>query len=162
MGAREVDRTKLMLRKAEPSDSAKVFEWRNHPDVRRYFFDAKPLERASHERWFAGVLKNPTRHFFIAVNEAGEGVGVLRLDESPDGQCAEVDIYVAPGQHGKGWGLRILNEGALWARANTRLTRLQARVIVENTASLKVFAKSGFRPVYQVFEKNLKEAVPVE
>ncbi|UUF12558.1 MULTISPECIES: GNAT family N-acetyltransferase [Flavobacterium] len=57
---------------------------------------------------------------------------------------AEVSVYVDPEHSGKGIGLTLLNELVLQSEAEGIWT-LQAGIFPENTASLRIHEKAGFR-----------------
>lgn len=57
---------------------------------------------------------------------------------------AEVSVYVDPEQSGKGIGLILLNELVHLSEADGIWT-LQAGIFPENTASLRIHEKTGFR-----------------
>lgn len=57
---------------------------------------------------------------------------------------AEVNVYVDPEQSGKGIGLILLNELVHLSEAEGIWT-LQAGIFPENTASLRIHEKAGFR-----------------
>ena len=143
----------VVLRRARPEDCRAVFEWRNAEETRRHFFDPRPLEYAGHETWFHATLADPARHLLVAESD-GRPVGVVRLDEGP--ASADVDVYVVPGQVGRGHGTRMLQEAARWARKETRIRKLVARVLEENVASLRAFEKAGFRAEHRVLTLDLE------
>lgn len=57
---------------------------------------------------------------------------------------AEVSVYVDPAYFGKGIGLALLNELVALSEAEGLWT-LQAGIFPENTASLRIHEKAGFR-----------------
>jgi len=57
---------------------------------------------------------------------------------------AEVSVYVDPAYSGKGIGLALLNELVALSEAEGLWT-LQAGIFPENTASLRIHEKAGFR-----------------
>ena len=57
---------------------------------------------------------------------------------------AEVSVYVDPAHSGKGVGLTLLNELVRQSETEGILT-LQAGIFPENTASLRIHEKAGFR-----------------
>ena len=42
----------LTIRNSEADDINNLFSWRNHPDIRKNFFDATPVSWETHEKWF--------------------------------------------------------------------------------------------------------------
>jgi len=147
----------ITLRRAELRDCRTIFNWRNHPEVRRHFFDPRRLSYEEHEKWFKSSLEKKDRFIFLAYR-GDHAVGVLRfdiLDEMPG--TAEVDIYVAPDYQGRGLGKSILHEGERWVKKSGNIQKLVAKVKDENEASLRMFRACGFSVKYVLFEKLLIE-----
>ncbi len=59
---------------------------------------------------------------------------------------AEISVYVKSASHGKGIGRKLL-ESLIAESENNQIWTLQASVISENTASIKLHHASGFRTV---------------
>ncbi|HNM16312.1 MAG TPA: N-acetyltransferase family protein, partial [bacterium] len=59
---------------------------------------------------------------------------------------AEVSVYIHPAYKGKGIGKKLLDQLALSSEAQGLWT-LQAGILRENTASLKLHAACGFREI---------------
>ncbi len=100
------------------------------------------------ERWSSEHLAHPR---LVAVDGAGEGVvGWAALSTVSDrcayGGVAEVSIYVDPAATGRGVGSALLARLVADAEA-AGLWTLQAGVFPENTASLSLHRRHGFRVV---------------
>ncbi len=99
------------------------------------------------EKWDTGHLPNCR---FVARSKAGEVLGWAAL--SPvSSRCvyagvAEVSVYVAPSAWGQGVGKRLLQTLVDCSEAEGIWT-LQAGIFPENTASVKLHEKLGFRVV---------------
>ena len=146
----------ITLRNAEEKDCRLIYGWRNHPDVRRHFFNSRNISYPGHEKWFFDSLKKEGRTILVAC-ENGREVGIIRFDVMPsDPICMEIDIYVDSDHHGRGLGKEILNKGEKWITENTTIRYLVARVKPENEASVKMFEKSGFISQFVMFRKKLK------
>jgi RimJ/RimL family protein N-acetyltransferase len=146
----------MNLRRAGKEDCDLIFSWRNHPDVRRHFFEPKEIPYAEHKQWFEDSLKKPGRTLLLAWQE-DRPVGVIRFD-FPEGRSekAEIDIYVAPGCHGLGIGKQILAQGEEWVRQNTGVSTLVAKIKQENLASIAMFESCGFQCSFVEYRKNLR------
>lgn len=143
----------LRIRRAEPSDSALIHAWRNHPDTRRHAFDPTEIERERHERWFARVLADPNRELLVA-EQAARPIGVLRYDIAA-GQ-ARVSAYLVPGLAGQGWGRRLMLAGERWLRVERPdVTVCAAEIAAANTASMALFDAVGFRPYRTSLMKDI-------
>lgn len=137
---------RVVLRRAHLGDRDPVYAWRNHEATRRYFADAAPIPKDSHDAWFTQSLQEPRRHLLIAEDEGGRPVGVLRFDEDDDATAAEVSIYVVPDRRGEGWGVSVLVAGERWLAEATGVARVRARVMSANQASLRAFTAAGYVP----------------
>lgn len=143
----------MRLRKAVEGDCEKVFNWRNHPRIRKYSGDPKALSWDEHQSWFADTIRSGQSALLIA--EIGnEGVGVIRFDIN--GVDATVSIYVAPGSIGMGYGRRILELGENWLRQEyADIVTCSARVLDANRASTSLFQAAGYKGNEGVYVKNL-------
>ena len=144
----------ITFKEAKEEDCRSIFQWRNHPEIRRYFLDSRELTFNEHEKWFAESLKREDRIILIA-HDGTAPVGIIRFDFlKGDPGTAEIDIYVAPELHGKGYGKKILTEGERWLKKRSRVKGLIARVKDENKASMKMFRHCGFIPEYILLKKE--------
>jgi len=100
----------------------------------------------SWERWDAAHL---TDHRFVAV-EGGAVIGWIALTAYSDRCCyegvADLSVYVARETRGRGVG-RLLLECAIASSERGGIWTLQAGVMAENTASLALHERAGFRVV---------------
>jgi L-amino acid N-acyltransferase YncA len=98
------------------------------------------------EEWDADHLAEPR----LVAEDDGAVTGWAALTPT-SGRCvyggvAEVSVYVDPAVHGRGTGRALLS--ALAERSESAgLWTLQAGVLVENTASLALHERCGFRVV---------------
>jgi RimJ/RimL family protein N-acetyltransferase len=144
------------LRRAGKEDCELIFSWRNDPAVRRYFFEPREIAYAEHKQWFEDSLRRPDRIILLAW-QAGQPVGVIRFDFLEGrSEKAEIDIYVAPGWHGRGIGKEILAQGEAWVRENTDISILVGKVKGENRASIAMFESCGFQSSFIEYRKNLR------
>lgn len=129
----------LQLRRALPTDSARLLAWQTDPATRRFARDPNPPDPAMHESWYAARLADPLCLFHI-VEQAGAAVGMLRLDWQRQRQGFEVSIVIDPARHGQGFGAAALD----LARRLVPQENLWAYVKPENAASQRLFAKAGY------------------
>jgi RimJ/RimL family protein N-acetyltransferase len=124
------------------ADADLIYRWRNAPATRRYFFDPRPLEAASHDDWYARLLADPDRILLIGLDE-NRLVGAIRYDIQ--GEAADISVFLDPEARGRGYGARLIRAGSGWLAANRPgLRRLDARIHPDNRASLAAFAAAGF------------------
>jgi UDP-2,4-diacetamido-2,4,6-trideoxy-beta-L-altropyranose hydrolase len=143
----------ITLRSAMATDCEAVYEWRNHPSVRRVSLSQEPIGSESHRAWFNRTLSDSSRALLIAES-AGVAVGVLRFDllESE----AEVSVFLAPRESGRGLGQAILEAGEHWLRKHhPEVGHLRATVLDANRPSKALFEKAGFSAHHLVYTKVL-------
>jgi UDP-2,4-diacetamido-2,4,6-trideoxy-beta-L-altropyranose hydrolase len=146
----------ITLRKAGLEDCERIYQWRNHPKVRKYFIDPREIDYRDHREWFEASLKRDDRILLMAYKN-GKPVGVIRFDivKEPHPDTFEIDIYVVPEIQGRGIGKEILRAGEDWLRENTSIRGLIAKVKEENVASVKMFIGCGFEHDYILFRKDI-------
>jgi RimJ/RimL family protein N-acetyltransferase len=142
--ARGLDTSVLRLRLAVHGDRERILLWRNAGETRRHSHDSAPIDTAAHASWFDGVLRAERSALLIGAR-AGQEVGVLRYDFN--GSECTVSIYLVPGQHGRGYGPRLLREGHDWLRRHRpEVTRVRAEVQAANCGSIHAFREAGYEP----------------
>lgn len=106
---------------------------------------ARPLNSSQLEKmlldWNDGI-----ENFCFAVRTADETIGLINIDglDWPNSH-AEVGIALAsPAARGKGYALEALMLLVDFAFKELGLNRLWARIIADNEASQRLFAKAGF------------------
>ena len=118
------------------------------PDVARFTYVPDPLTdgfaRSWIERYLRGWEEGALAGF--AVRESGGSTflgfaGVVRLDA--DGREGEIGFIVAPAARGKGVATRALTLLSSWA-LQAGLLRVELRIDVENTGSIRVAERAGF------------------
>ena len=141
---------KLQVRRACLDDAGMLFEWRNDLRTRRYFRNAAPLSRSGHMKWFSQTLANE-RSELLVVLFGGHAVGCVRFDI--DSEQAQVSIYLDPSRHGRGLGGAVLHQAMEWMHlAHPLVTLFCAEVLIENSASAKLFQRYGYSLARQKFE----------
>ena len=146
MKAGHDDPAALVLRAAGTADCGPLFAWTNAERACGLTLSgSEPLERTTHDRWFAARLGDPDCWIWI-VEHAGSPAGMVRLErEAGDaGETVAVSVYIA--REGRRLGLASAAiERALYDAAHERgaLTAI-ARVRSENTASRRLFEGLGF------------------
>lgn len=144
----------LALRAATQEDCERVWQWRNHPDIRRHALNPAEIDLATHRAWFATALVDPDKAMLIGEDGSGP-VGVLRYDIREGG--ATISVYLVPGRQGRGLGPRLIEAGTDWLRVHRpKVAVIHAEIRPENVASLGAFAKAGFVPVKCLYVQNLR------
>jgi UDP-2,4-diacetamido-2,4,6-trideoxy-beta-L-altropyranose hydrolase len=133
----------IRLREAAIEDSRKIFEWRNHPDIRAASRVGDVISWESHENWFAAVRASPDRLLLIG-ERLGSAVGVVRFDLI--GDEAEISIYLVPGIHPRGTGRELLLAAEAWLAENRPdVAQIRAQVLGANRRSQRLFLGADYR-----------------
>ena len=136
----------VILRRADPSDSQILWEWRNDTDARSASRGTRAVPWEDHERWYRASLASPARLILIAVDDIATRVGMVRFDFD-DADSASVSINVAPDQRGKGTGQRLLHAAITHVRADHPALKLVAQIRTSNAPSTRIFEREGFARV---------------
>ena len=83
-------------------------------------------------------------------------VGVIRFDRIADSQEAEVSLYLAPDEMGKGLGSLLLSAGEREIVQHWQgIKRIVAQVLPENQASQRLFTQAAYQQTVQRFYKQV-------
>lgn len=133
----------LRCRPAVPADEARLLEWANDPDTRRYAFTQAQITPEGHADWFARRLARPEScRIYLLESAQGVPVGQVRF-EREDGAWI-VSYAVAPALRGLGLGGRVLATGLQQMARNAPGDRVVGLVKAENLASVRIFQSLGF------------------
>lgn len=131
------------LRLADEADCEKVWRLANDPVVRAVSFSSQPISWETHVAWFRARLADPRCLFYVAEGADSAFIGQARY-EIEDGE-AVVSIAVCAEWRGRGYAPCILQSSAQSVFAGGGIRRIRAYVKPENAASLRAFAKAGYR-----------------
>jgi UDP-2,4-diacetamido-2,4,6-trideoxy-beta-L-altropyranose hydrolase len=133
------------LRRAGIDDAPLLFRWANMPEVRRSAFSVQPIAWESHLIWFREKLSSEDSALYIAVDNGERPIGQIRFDRT-DPETAEIDVSVAVEATGRGFGTALLKEAtAVFLSDEPGVNVLCGRIKPDNTASIRVFEKAGYR-----------------
>lgn len=148
MGVRPVN-----VRPAQAADAAQLYQWRNHPSIRRVSRTTDLIDWPAHQNWLASVLDNSERVLLIG-EVATRPIGVVRFDVA--GNCAEISIYMVPGQEHRGLGMDLLLAAEEWfCRSRPDVRHLAAEVLGENLPARKLFAAACYHIGSTSFTKRM-------
>lgn len=133
----------LRLRTANQADDKMLWEWVNDPQVRVSAFFSELISWEEHVTWFTHKLQDPNCFIFIAMDGDDLPVGQVRFDVEATNQ-AEIDIHLAPGRRGSGYGSRLLMEAVHLIFRETIIEVINAYIKPDNIASIKTFEKANF------------------
>ena len=144
----------IEMRMATSADSSQLFEWRNHPSVRKVSRNTEVIPWASHKAWFSSVLADSSRVPLIGYRE-GLAVGVVRFDFH--GGEAEVSIYLVPDTQARGLGRGLLLAAERWvAEFRPKVHTVRAHVLGGNEPSHRLFLRADYEVESTCYVKRLK------
>lgn len=117
-----------------------LYYWQTLPDTRRYFNVTEVPEYKQHLRWFEHVINNQDVRLWVLAL-ANILCGYVRLDTQDNSE--EVSIFVTEEFRNQGVAYNALD----WAKEASIKDKVIATVHQENTASVNLFVKSGFKPI---------------
>lgn len=133
----------MKLRAANDADCRLLWEWVNDPEVRRFAFQSAPIGWQQHQAWFAAKRQDRGGRIYLVLNGRRAPIGQVRFDRSADGE-AEVDISIAAGERGRGFGAQALRLACARFCRETGVRRLVSRIKRTNVSSLRAFSSAGF------------------
>jgi len=150
---RSMSTAEVAMRLATGADARDLFAWRNATEVRRFSRSDAPIDREEHRRWLAAALADPACVLLVG-SVAESPVGVVRFDLA--GDSAEISIYLAPGQAGRGTGSALLAAAERWlADKRPTIRFVLAEVLAGNAASHRLFTGNGFEAVSSRYRKRI-------
>lgn len=145
----------IAMRMAKPDDSAKLFEWRNHPTIRIASRNHGLIDWGTHQSWFASVLGSLDKLLLIGESD-GSSVGVVRFEIH--GHEAEVSIYLVPDGGFTGRGRGLLQCAERWIAVNRPdIAVIRAHVLVSNERSHRLFLGLGYTMESEWYSKEVKK-----
>jgi len=132
----------INLRKVEITDINDMFEWRNHPDIRKNFFNQELLSWDEHEKWFIAKLKDPDAAVYMAYYKK-EKIGTIRFEANES--AIKTSVMLNPLFLGKGLGSQVIKMGVKrFIMEKNPDMQIIAEIKKDNVASIKAFEKAGF------------------
>jgi RimJ/RimL family protein N-acetyltransferase len=139
---------KVELRAFEPALGEALYAVRNHPSVRRHLRDARPIERASHERWVReNLLEARKLHLFVAFEAAAAaapaGIALLRNIHGPE---AEIGVMVIDAERRRRFAYVAAHLVAYYGFERLGLERLLSLVPRAHAQALEFNLSCGMEP----------------
>ena len=134
--------TDIRLDRITEDGCKNIWLWRNHPEVRKNFFNTEPVSWQEHKRWFASKIKDSHIKIYIAM--LGEDkIGVIRFES--ESNFAKVSINLNPDFFGRGFGSKIIQLGTeKFLNESIGVKPIIAEIKKDNIASQKAFEKAGY------------------
>ncbi|HEX4184095.1 MAG TPA: UDP-4-amino-4,6-dideoxy-N-acetyl-beta-L-altrosamine N-acetyltransferase [Caulobacteraceae bacterium] len=134
------------LRRLALSDSDRLLDWRNRPEVAAYMYTDHHISQEEHARWFAGALAAADRRYWI-IGLDGEPVGLANLAgiDATRRRCEWAYYLAEPSVRGRGVGAAVEFIVIDHVFGALGLHKLWCEVLVENEAVWKLHESFGFR-----------------
>jgi len=131
------------IREMSAGDLARVLEWRNHPDIRRFMLTSHEISIDEHQRWFERASRDEARKLLLA-EEGGRAFGFATFEGVQPGGISNWGFYTEPGAP-RGSGRR-LGIGALRLAFRVyQLHKVCGQALGFNEASIRLHRSLGFR-----------------
>jgi UDP-2,4-diacetamido-2,4,6-trideoxy-beta-L-altropyranose hydrolase len=130
------------LRRANPDDCVKLWEWANDPQVRQASFSSDDISWEEHNRWFRNKIQDEQCLWLIWDDGGSVAASVrVQMTTQTDG---EISLAVAPQYRGQGLAPYLLKRAVAHTLTNTSLLRVHALIKTDNSASSSAFENAGF------------------
>ncbi len=133
----------VRLRRAEPADAERLWQWRNDPETRQASLDGQEIPFERHLEWLEAQLRSADVALYIIEGADRRPCGQVRLNRQQQGG-ALVSIGLAREARGQGLGVAALREILLAAHRPDWATPLYAVIRDANAASRRAFEAAGF------------------
>ena len=137
---------KVTFRPLRPNDAARVFAWRNRPEVAAHMYADHLITDVEHRAWLERALAGGDRHYWIIEADAAP-VGLANVVRiNPVARRCELGHYIANTAL-RGLGIGACVEYFILQQVFTalKLNKLWCEVLVENQAAWRLHESFGFR-----------------
>ena len=139
----------INLTKAGITDINDIFEWRNHPDIRKNSFNQELLSWEEHEKWFMARLNDPDATVYMAYRRK-EKIGTIRFEANES--AIKTSVMLNPLFLGKGLGSKVIKLGVeRFIMEKKPDMQIIAEIKKDNFTSIKAFTKAGFKEKHLTF-----------
>jgi [ribosomal protein S5]-alanine N-acetyltransferase len=124
-----------------------------------------PSTKSQFLRYVENINRNENKiGFFLCLKESGKIIGIINFNEIVKGnlQSAYLGYYISKKYEGKGFMLEGLKIALKHAFSNLKLHRLEANIQLNNSRSINLikklgFKKEGFSPKYLKIRNKWKD-----
>ena len=124
-------------------DLARVLEWRNHKNIRRFMYTQHEISLNEHLKWFTSASKDDTRHPLM-YEEKNTPIGFINFTKSKNSLTANWGFYLAP-DAAKGTGYQLGVTALNYAFSTLRLEKVRGESIEFNERSIQFHLNLGFK-----------------
>ena len=143
---------------ADFADLLRYREWRaDKPETRDI-----PLTLAQEMMRMTDDANSGCLIWLIETTGGGQAIGVITLMPVFHIGCRQLGYWVAPEHHGKGYGSQAVAQLVRYCFDCTSIVRLQAQVLPDNPASIRVLEKAGFAKEADLPLADLRDGMPCD
>lgn len=136
-------------------DRDMIYSWRNHPDIRKYMVNSKPIREFEHNKWIRRIVSEDHNVYFVfTFNNKPCGFGTACESDEPS--TGEWGVYLGnPGIHPFAGGiLSVFCISMAFRKLN--ITKLRAEVSETNQHVYSFLARLGFQQRESVTRSSIK------
>ncbi|MBD3426532.1 MAG: GNAT family N-acetyltransferase [Candidatus Omnitrophica bacterium] len=135
---------RIFMRKTGREDCRDLWQWRNHPEVRKWAFTDGEIDLSDHREWFEKKMKDNKSRMYMAEYPKGQKIGQARFDALPGDTLISVNLN--PAFFGKGLGSGLIRSATgSFLNERPEVKTITANIRSDNIASKKAFEKAGYR-----------------
>lgn len=138
---------KISLVKVNREDWDYIFELRNNPNFKNFFYDQHKITKTEHYKYLQ-QQKNNKNFFNWIISLDNTKVGYVRILNN------DVSIIVDPQFHDEGIGTKTLKLLEKEAKKE-KIEKLIGRIMVHNKKSARIFENNGYKLLMYWYEKKL-------
>lgn len=140
---------KVKLCALNESDSSKILEWINNPELKKMIGTVFPISNLEHKIWFEKKITNNNYERIFGIKEfRGESlIGIIGL-KNIDYVNSNAELYIYLGEEeskGRGLGKDAITTLIKFAFEEMNLHRLYLEVFSYNLPAQSSYKKSGFK-----------------
>lgn len=138
----------ILLRALQKSDSYKILQWVNNPEIKFLTGGIYPVSEIEHERWFEDKALEPVNKMFaIECTNTSETIGIIGMKNVDFiNRNAELYIYIGNKEYwGKGYGSESVCKLVEFYFNELNLHRIYLYVFEYNKRAIATYEKVGFK-----------------
>jgi len=132
-------------RNMRAEDLPMVRNWRNAPQIKKYFFSQNKISAIEHEEWFYRNCNEPSHHLMVFEQDELP-LGFLQLIcYQQEAKNYEWGFYIAPTYLGQGHGKTLVKKALEFAFITLGAEKVKGKVLEGNSISEKIHKVLGFK-----------------
>lgn len=140
-------------------DLLDVFNWRNHPNIRKFMVNTEIVNFSEHEKWFLEKTIDPLTRLLIFENKTAKS-GFINFKMSHNQTSANWGFYKSPNAP-SGCGTVLCRAALRYAFEKINLAEVIGLVRLDNPISMRLHEKLGFeQKTLEMGDNNSKKYSP--